>query len=334
VTLRVGVVGAGAMGADHVRTLTTAVPSCTVAAVHDLDMSRAAVVAGAAGAAVAGSAEELIASADVDAVVVASPDFTHAELAVACLEAGKPVLCEKPLAVTATDAMRVVEAEVALGRRLLQVGFMRRYDPGFVELRRTVRDGVLGAVRLVHAIHRNAASATSTDDAGLVTGSMVHELDTIPWLLDDPVVGIRVESPVVEGFRDPQLATLWTRGGVMVTAEVFVNAGYGYDVRCEVVGSRGTASLVPTPAVSTRVAGVNGLAVRDDFVAHFAEAYRRELAAWADAARHGTAEGPSAWDGFVAALVAQAGVASLTSGAREAVDAGVPPSLYRAEVTA
>ena len=327
-TLQVGVVGAGAMGADHVRTLTTAVPSCRVSAVHDRDTDRAALVAGGAGAAVTGSAEELITSPDVDAVVVASPDFTHADLVLACLVAGKPVLCEKPLAVTAKDALRVVEAEVAIGRRLLQVGFMRRYDPGFVELRRTVSDGVIGDVRLVHAVHRNATSSTSTDDAGLVTGSMVHELDTVPWLLDDPVAGIRVESPVVDGFRDPQLATVWTRGGVMVTAEVFVNAGYGYDVRCEVVGTRGTASLVPTAAVSTRVAGVNGLAVRDDFVAHFAEAYRRELVAWADAARQGTATGPSAWDGYVATLVAQAGVASLASGAREAVDAGPEPSLY------
>ncbi|MFI5425603.1 Gfo/Idh/MocA family protein [Aeromicrobium sp. UC242_57] len=74
---------------------------------------------------------KLIASRDVDAVIIASPDFTHADLTKACFAAGKPVLCEKPLAVTAADALSVVEAEVALGRRLLQVGFMRRYDPGF-----------------------------------------------------------------------------------------------------------------------------------------------------------------------------------------------------------
>jgi myo-inositol 2-dehydrogenase/D-chiro-inositol 1-dehydrogenase len=328
VTLHVGVVGAGAMGADHVRTLVTAVPGTRVTAVHDRDRDRAAVVAATADAAAVSSAEELISSESVDAVVVASPDVTHADLAVACLRAGKPVLCEKPLAVTAKDALLVVETEAALGRRLLQVGFMRRYDPGFRDLRRLVSDGTLGEVRLVHAVHRNASSSTSTDDAGLVTGSMVHELDTVPWLLDDPLVAVRVESPVIGGFRDPQLATFWTRGGVMVSAEVLVNAGYGYDVRCEVVGTRGTAALVPTPAVSTRVAGVNGLAVRDDFVAHFAEAYRRELTAWADGARRGAVTGPSAWDGYVANVAAEAGVASLASGVREPVDPGTPPALY------
>ncbi|MEP7089315.1 MAG: Gfo/Idh/MocA family oxidoreductase [Nocardioidaceae bacterium] len=329
-TLRIGVVGAGAMGAAHVRTLTTTVPRVRVGAVYDRDTDRAREVAASAGSGttVPSSAEELIGSDDVDAVVIASPDSTHADLAVACLQAGKPVLCEKPLAVTVADALRVVEAELAVGRRLLQVGFMRRYDPGFVELRRLVRDGELGEVRLVHALHRNASSSTSTDDAGLVTGSMVHELDTVPWLLDDPIVGIRVESPVVDGFRDPQLATLWTRAGVMVSAEVFVNAGYGYDVRCEVVGTTGTASLSPTPAVSTRKAGVNGVPVRDDFVAYFVDAYRRELAAWTEAARRGTMDGASAWDGYLAGVVAAAGVASLSSGARESVDPGPTPALY------
>lgn len=327
-SLRVGVIGAGAMGADHIRTISTSVPAARVSAVYDFNRDTAYAAASGVGADVVGSAEQLIESSSVDAVIIASPDRTHAELVRACLAAGKQVLCEKPLAVTADEAYGVVEAEVAGGRRLLQVGFMRRYDPGFVALKRTITDGTVGDVKLVHAIHRNASSSTSTDDAGLITGSMIHELDTIPWLLDDEISAIRVESPIVEGFRDPQLATIWTRGGVMVTAEVFVNAGYGYDVRCEVVGSRGTSSLVPSSAVSTRVAGVDGVPVRDDFVAHFSDAYRIELSTWADQALSGVTSGPSAWDGYVANAVAEAGVASLTSGAREPVVLKDRPALY------
>jgi myo-inositol 2-dehydrogenase/D-chiro-inositol 1-dehydrogenase len=324
----VGVIGAGAMGADHVRTLTTSVPVARVTEVFDRDVPRAEQVASAAGGRAATSAEALIASDDVDAVIIASPDFTHADLATACIAAGKPVLCEKPLAVTAEDALRVVEAEVAAGNRLVQVGFMRRYDPGFVALKDAVTSGVVGEVRVVHAVHRNASSHTSASDAGIVTGSMIHELDTLGWLLDDEVVAIRIESPVVEGLRDPQLATLWTARGTMVTVEVFVNAAYGYDVRCEVVGTKGTASLVPSSAISTRVAGVEGVVIRDDFVAHFADAYRLELSAWAQDALDGGVAGPSAWDGYVANLIAEAGVASLTSGARETVARAERPSLY------
>ncbi len=316
------------MGADHIRTISSSVPSARVSAVYDFNRDTAYAAASPVGADVVGSAEQLIDSSAVDAVIIASPDRTHAALVRACLAAGKQVLCEKPLAVTADEAYGVVEAEVAGGQRLLQVGFMRRYDPGFTALKRTITDGTVGDVKLVHAIHRNASSSTSTDDAGLITGSMIHELDTIPWLLDDEISAIRVESPIARGFRDPQLATIWTRGGVMVTAEVFVNAGYGYDVRCEVVGSRGTSSLVPSSPVSTRVAGVDGVPVRDDFVAHFSEAYRIELSMWADQALSGTTTGPSAWDGYVANAVAEAGVASLTSGARESVVLRDRPALY------
>lgn len=332
--LRVGVIGAGAMGAAHVRTLAESVPGARVVRVFDHDTERGSLAAATSGAEVAVSAEALIGDAEVDAVVVASPDATHAQLILACLAASKPLLCEKPLAATAAEALQVVEAEVAVGRRLTQVGFMRRYDPAFVELRHTITAGSVGDVRLVHAVHRNAASSTSTDDAGLVTGSMIHELDTIPWLLDDQIVGIRVESPVTDGFRDPQLATVWTRGGVMASIEVFVNAGYGYDVRCEVVGSRGTASLAPSSPVSLRAAGTHGVAVRDDFVAHFADAYRVELGAWVHQVRAGEPSGPSglsgpsAWDGYLANLCAEAGVASLASGRREDVVPIERPALY------
>lgn len=326
--LKVGVIGAGAMGASHVATLASGVPSAEVTRVFDMDTARAKEVASSIGVEIADSADALVDGSDVDAVVIASPDFTHTDLVLACLRAGKPVLCEKPLAVTAEEARTVVDAEVALGRRLVQVGFNRRFDPGFRDLKKSIDDGSLGAIRVLHGIHRNASSSTSTDDAGLVTGSMIHEFDTFRWLLGGEIVGIRVESPVVDGFRDPQVATLWTSGGQMITTEVFVNAGYGYDVRVEVVGTGGSATLEPRAPVVRRVAGSEGTTIGSDFVAHFIESYRLELAAWADAALTGTIVGASAWDGYVANLVAASGVRSLGSGAREAVDVPDRPGLY------
>lgn len=324
--LKVGVVGAGAMGAAHARTLATGVPGAEVTHVFDRDTARAGDVAAEVGGVAAGSPEELV--AEVDALVVASPDFTHADLAVAGIEAGRHVLCEKPLAVTADDARRVVDAEVAAGRRSVQVGFNRRFDPGFVDLKTAIADGSLGEVRLLHGIHRNASNSTSTDDATLVTGSMIHELDTFRWLLDGEVVAIRVESPVVDGFRDPQVATLWLDGGQMATAEVFVNAAYGYDVRVEAVGTGGSASLEPRTPVLRRVAGQGGTAIGSDFVAHFAESYRLELAAWVEASLRGEVVGATAWDGYLANVVAEAGVDALRSGQRRDVVVPERPALY------
>ena len=324
--LRVGVIGAGAMGASHARTLATSVPAAAVTRVFDMDTARAQAIADEVGGESADSPESLI--ADVDAFVIASPDFTHADLAVAGIEAGKHVLCEKPLAVTPEDAHRVVDAEIAAGRRFVQVGFNRRFDPGFVDLKASITDGTLGDVRLMHGIHRNATNLTSTDSSTLVTGSMIHEFDTFRWLLDGEIVGIRVESPIAEGFKDPQIATLWMRDGQMITAEVFCNAQYGYDVRVEVVGTGGSAMLEPRTPVVRRLAGQAGSAIGSDFVAHFIESYRVELASWADAAIRGEVVGASAWDGYVANLVAASGVQALTSGAREPVDVPARPALY------
>ncbi|MEO6472646.1 MAG: Gfo/Idh/MocA family oxidoreductase [Aeromicrobium sp.] len=329
-SLRIGVIGAGAMGADHVRTIDANVPEARVSEIFDSDTERARAVAESVGASASSSAESLIDSNDVDAVVICSPDFTHADLAMACIVAGKPVLCEKPLAVTAEDSLTVVEAEIAAGRQYVQVGFMRRFDPGYVELRETLRSGGLGQPRLVHCLHRNAKAHPSATSEGIVTNSMIHELDTIRWLLGDEVVGIEVRSPVAEGLRDPQLATIEMLSGVLVSVEVFVNAGYGYDVRCEVVGTGGTASLVPNHGISVRRQGNDGVQVSDDFIARFADAYRLELGAWAEGAINGVVNGPSAWDGHLANVIAAAGVTSLTSGTRQPISALSTPSLYAA----
>src|SRR5579871_2805954 len=134
----VGVIGTGVMGSEHARLIRQETPGAHLAGVFDADAARAQAVA--ADAVVFPDPRSLIASGRIDAVIIASPDATHAELTLACLAAGKHVLCEKPLASSAQDALRVVQAEVALNRRLIQVGYMRRFDPGYQEMKR-VKDG-------------------------------------------------------------------------------------------------------------------------------------------------------------------------------------------------
>ena len=135
------------MGTSHVRTLASWVPGARVTCGVRRRRGRAPRRSPPRSAPTSPtSAEALIASADVDAVLIAAPDPLHEELALACLAAGKPTLCEKPLATTVDGSQRIVDAEVAVGRRLVQVGFMRRFDPAFVELRDLVADGELGDV--------------------------------------------------------------------------------------------------------------------------------------------------------------------------------------------
>jgi myo-inositol 2-dehydrogenase/D-chiro-inositol 1-dehydrogenase len=328
--VRIGVVGAGRMGAAHVETLARWVSGAEVVAVYDLDLDRAKTVADAVGAQAASSAESLIEDDAVEAVVVAAPDPLHEELALACLAAGKPTLLEKPIATSVEGARRVVEAEVAVGRRLLQLGFMRRFDPAYLALRAAVLGGEVGRPRAVHCLHRNAEAHPTATSEGVLVNSAIHEFDCAPWLVDDRVDAVTVFAPKVAAgaLQDVQVVVLEMAGGAVVTVEVSVNARYGYDIHTEVVGTTGTVSLTPPYGLSFRRDAVDGRHVDSDFVGRFTEAYRIQLGAWVEGVRTGPLPGPSAWDGYVANLVAFAAVESLHSGSRVAVPAEQPPALY------
>jgi myo-inositol 2-dehydrogenase/D-chiro-inositol 1-dehydrogenase len=318
-SVAVGVIGAGVMGADHVRTLTARVAGAHVAAISDFDPARAEAAARDAGARAIADPHALIAHPAVDAVVVASSDATHEEFVLGCIAAGKPVLCEKPLATSADACLRVVEAELAAGRRLVHLGFMRRFDPAYGVVKARLDGGGLGEILLLHCAHRNASSPPGFTSEMLITSSAVHEIDIVRWLLDEEIVGATVRaarptSQAANGLRDPQLVLLETASGVLIDVEVFVNAGYGYDIRCEVVGETGTLKL--------------GEQVEPDFRARFATAYQREFEAWVAAIAGGPDHGPSTWDGYAANAVADACIASLHDGGRVEVALATRPALY------
>jgi myo-inositol 2-dehydrogenase/D-chiro-inositol 1-dehydrogenase len=300
----IGVIGTGVMGAEHARRLAAEVTGAEVTAVADADIARAVAAAAAAGGRAHADALELIRSDDVQAVVIASSDATHADFALACLAEGKPVLCEKPLATTAEASLLVAEAEAAAGRRLLQVGFMRRFDPAYTAMKGELDGGGLGDPLLVHCAHRNASVPPTYTSEMLITSSLTHEIDVIRWLTGEEIATVTVLAPRSSsragGIRDPQFVVLETVGGVLIDVEVFVNAGYGYDIRCELVGEHGTASLPE--------------AVAPSFLERFADAYRLELQAWVDRIANGGPAGPSAWDGYAASAVADACLASLAEG--------------------
>jgi myo-inositol 2-dehydrogenase/D-chiro-inositol 1-dehydrogenase len=165
------------------------------------------------------------------------------------------------------------------------------------------------------------------------TDSAIHEIDTARWLIADEiiattVIGVRRSSLAPSHLRDPQLVLLEFRSGVVVEVEIFVNCQYGYDVRCEVVGSTGVASLDnPTTGALTR-SGARSEPVPADWQVRFGDAYLVELQDWVNGLATGAARGPSAWDGYAATAVAQSCVASLQSGLRTTVSLVERPALY------
>ncbi len=327
--LRVAVVGVGMMGADHVRRLQTRTAGARAVVLADAFSATAEKVAAAwPGVRVASDPLAAIADDEVNAVVIATPGNTHEELVSACLERGKPVLCEKPLTTDVESSLRLVEAERATGRRLIQVGFMRRFDPEYAALRRLVESDELGRPLMLHCAHRNASVPPYFNSEMVVLDSLVHEVDCTRFLLGEEITAITVLHPrsrreVPDGLSDPTFALLETESGALVDVEVNVATGVGYEVRTELVAERGTAmiGLEGGPVIATGTAGqaARGRAVPPSFKERFETAYDLEFQAWADAARRGTATGPTAWDGYAATAVTTAGVEALRSGRRTEV---------------
>jgi myo-inositol 2-dehydrogenase/D-chiro-inositol 1-dehydrogenase len=295
--------------------------------VADIDLDRANGAAQAAPEAVITSDwAEVIASSDVDAVIIASHDSTHADVTIAAVAAGKPVMCEKPLAPTGTECARVVRAEddapaVSLGAPLVTVGFMRRFDPGYREMRAAIAAGVCGVPLMIHCFSRGVRSAPSATTEFSVTNSAVHEFDVVPWLLGQPVVSVSWHAPRVSalasGQQDPQLMMLHTADGALTTVESLLNARYGYDIRCEVIGDRGSVALSHGGHIVIDSERTRARSYPADWRLRFADTYRLELQEWIDAiqeSRQSTLA--SARDGMAAAVIADAVIASMKNGGR------------------
>src|SRR5918995_3515784 len=242
--IAVGVVGTGGMGTMHAENVHNLLANARLAAVADLDLARAERLAERCGsAAVYSDPVALIRDDAVEAVVIASPDPTHLQLVLECLENEKPVLCEKPLAGDAGGALEIVEAEVELGRKLVQVGFMRRYDPQHVAVKEAVASGSMGAPVVFKGWHRNADLDPGITSEWVVINATIHDLDSARWYLGEEIeegypVGAYTATQPGQDVWDLQLIHFCTTGGRMGTMETNVVSGYGYEVGVEIVGEQ------------------------------------------------------------------------------------------------
>jgi myo-inositol 2-dehydrogenase / D-chiro-inositol 1-dehydrogenase len=322
------------MGADHARILAEDVPAAELRVICDASEARARDLGETFGARhVLTDPMAALSRDDVDAVLIASPDDTHAALTIAALEAGKNVLCEKPLAPTSADCLRVIETEMRLGVRRVHVGFMRRFDPAYTAMKAALDDGIIGGALMMHNFHRNVAAPDWFTGKMAISNSAPHEFDIGRYILGIDYISITAAQSANGRTIAPVFMTLETTDGQLVNIEVNNNAAYGYDVRGELVGETGSVELGAPKHATYNVSLQSAQRFDEDWRPRFSEAYRLQNKAWIDGIANGTPDRrlATAWDGLCSTLVAEAGVFALAAGVKHAIKTPAMPAAYMRE---
>lgn len=332
--VKVGVIGTGGMGGRHVNNITKEVAGANVVAIMDVDEARLKAVATACGAShTFTDAQALIEHPDVEAVLIASPDRFHADQAKACIAVGKPVLCEKPLGTTATQAFEVVEAEVAGGRRLVQVGFMREYDPAHIKVKQTIDGGKLGKALAFYGTHINAGTGEVRTVDDVVSNSAVHDIHSARWMMNDEITTVFTSSVPADPSQPDSsrlvLIQLGFRNGGIGQIECNPDGGYGYEVDVKMTGESGTVQTNSLRSAVVHQANQRSQWVEEDWLQRFDVAYIQEIRAWVQSVADGEPSGPSAWDGYASMIVSDACIESAKTGSAVQVKALTAPELYK-----
>jgi len=339
--IKVGIIGCGAIGKDHCRRLTNCIAGATVVAVADYVAAAADDTAAQYGIRSWGNdCDALIKDPDVEAVLITSIDPTHYGYVMKTLEEKKWCFCEKPLSLNADECLDIIRKEQEIGKRMVQVGFMRHYDRGYAEMKRIIDSGELGAPIVIKACHRNFSQSEGFKTENAVTNVAIHEIDIFRWLLSDEyeevqAVKVRQSADSTKGYDNPQVFLFRTKQGGFCDVEVFVNDAYGYDIQCEVVCERGTVKL-PDPYAVIKRYNPNrdehpeeAYPILVNWKERFIEAYDIEFNDWVAAVNNDKLTGPSAWDGYVACVTGEALNASRGTGQFLKVETIEKPEMYK-----
>lgn len=321
--MKLAIVGAGGMGSFHARSL-VALSGVEIVAIADPRLAAAESLSAIVGGTPSADGLEVASRSDLDGLVIASPEDSHEELVHAALREGTRILCEKPLAVGAASCERIVDAEIALGHRLLQLGLMRVFDPAHVQLAAEV--ATLGELNHVRCVHRNVHEVRRTAQL-ILNQSLVHDIHSLRWLVGRDITRVTTLATPNADHVEHLLLTAEFEGAGYATVE-FSEHAFAYEVTVEVEGARGGVAMAPVMRPTVRRDGSEIVNIGTDWFARFADAYRIEASVWLDSFSCESAVGPSAWDGLAAERVVEAAIESLRTRRPADVARRETPELY------
>jgi scyllo-inositol 2-dehydrogenase (NAD+) len=324
--LGVGVLGVGEMGKRHAENLRRLVPEARLVAIADASAERARVVAEELEVENwYSSLDAMLERKDLDAVLIATPDKFHAQAVQTAVRAGKDVLCEKPLALNLADARAAIDTVAKSGRRL-QVGFMRRYDLAYAAAMKRIAAGEIGVPVIFKSLGRDKEAGPIAAYESRINGMLfytntIHDFDLARWMMQDEVSAVHAYTttairPELAKFGDvvASVVNLTYRRGAIGNIESHSQAVYGYDVRTEIIGSKGSifvGSLQHAPAVFLSARG-GERSLADHFLTRFADAYLAEVRDFVHNMLHDLAPRVTGDDGLKALAIAVAAEKSHT----------------------
>lgn len=292
-TIRLGLIGAGWIGAFHAESVVSRIPGATLEAIADPALENAQKLAASRGVAkVSGDPADLFSDPAIDGVIIASPVRFHASLISSAAKAGKHVFCEKPAGLTLAELDGAL-ADVETAGVLFQVGFNRRYAEDFLAAKADIDAGVVGKPQLLRSLTRDPGTgsipgAARTPPWTVFMETLIHDFDTLNWFNDgaEPVEVYAVADALVEpsfkdqGFLDTAVVTIRYDNGAIAVAEANFSALYGYDIRGEVFGSKGMVEAGRRTETAARRYTEDGLSAETPRlnIELFKQAYTDELA--------------------------------------------------------
>ncbi|MFN0113593.1 MAG: inositol 2-dehydrogenase [Paracoccaceae bacterium] len=322
--LNFGLLGAGRIGKVHAKAI-SGNAAAKLVAVADAMAPAAAAIAAQYGCAVR-SVEAILASKDIDAVVICTPTDTHADLIEAFAKAGKAVFCEKPIDLSLARVKACLKV-VRDTKATLMVGFNRRFDPHFAAVRAEIDKGTIGAVEMVTITSRDPGPPPVDyilRSGGIFRDMTIHDFDMARFLLGEEVAEVSAMAAVLvdpaigkAGDFDSVQVMLKTASGKQAVISNSRRASYGYDQRIEVHGSKGAVSAENQRPVSIEVAGAGGYTrppLHDFFMTRYTEAYAAEIASFIGAVAGKAKASPSGEDGLKALVLADCAMKSVAEG--------------------
>ena len=322
--LKVGLLGAGRIGNVHAEAIVAHRDSQLVA-VSDVFAENAERLAAHYGAQVA-SSDAIIADPDIDAVLIATSTDTHSDFIEAATEAGKAVLCEKPVDLDLERARQCKAAADKTGKPVM-VGFNRRFDPNFQALKSAADAGEIGKAELLSIASFDPAPPPVDYikvSGGLFRDMMIHDFDMANFIMGDlPETISAVGSSIVDqqigeaGDVDTAIVTMSYADGRLAVIRNSRRAAYGYDQRVELLGSKGmlqVENMLENSLIKSTEAGVTGAKPTYFFLERYMPAYKAEWSAFVDAINSGGDLPTSLEDGVASLAMAEAATRSAQSG--------------------